>query len=298
MRPTWSIISVSMARRPAVSTMQMSRPRRRASSTPALAVATGSPGWLNTGTWMRSPRVRSCSTAAGRCRSAPTSSGLRPCWRNQRASLAALVVLPEPCRPAISTTVGGREAYWRRIASPPSASTSASLTSLTTCWAGLSASWMRLPIARSRMRSSIVLTTTKLTSASRRARRISRSTSSTSDSRSVPLLRSRVKMPSKRSDSDSNMREASLPGRRRPTPRAASRLAGSSPARGRATPPSPLPTTRRLSTSATPGTAAAARSMSALPVAWGAPPVRIALPATTSTSGWGRCQVRGECDSS
>ncbi len=33
---------------------------------------------------------------------------LRPWLLNQRASLAALVVLPEPCRPAISTTVGGR----------------------------------------------------------------------------------------------------------------------------------------------------------------------------------------------
>ncbi len=26
--------------------------------------------------------------------------GLRPCWRNQRASLAAAVVLPDPCSPA------------------------------------------------------------------------------------------------------------------------------------------------------------------------------------------------------
>ncbi|MFM8818589.1 MAG: hypothetical protein ACKOHI_12090 [Phycisphaerales bacterium] len=32
--------------------------------------------------------MRNCSTAAGRCRSAPTSSGLRPCDLNQRASLA------------------------------------------------------------------------------------------------------------------------------------------------------------------------------------------------------------------
>ncbi len=64
---------------------------------------------------------------------------------------------------------------------------------------------MRAPTAASRMRASIDLTTTKLTSASSRARRISRSTSSTSDSRSVPLLRSRAKMPSKRSESDSNM---------------------------------------------------------------------------------------------
>ena len=105
----------------------------------------------------------------------------------------------------MSTTVGGLDAYWMRIVSPPSASTSASLTSLMTCWAGLRASWMRAPTAASRMRASIDLTTTKLTSASSRARRISRSTSSTSDSRSVPLLRSRAKMPSKRSESDSNM---------------------------------------------------------------------------------------------
>ena len=35
------------------------------------------------------PSVRSCSTAAGRWRSAPTSSGLRPWALNQRASLAA-----------------------------------------------------------------------------------------------------------------------------------------------------------------------------------------------------------------
>ena len=39
-----------------------------------------------------------------------------------------------------------------RIDSPPRASTSASLTSLTTCWAGLRASWMRAPTAASRMR--------------------------------------------------------------------------------------------------------------------------------------------------
>jgi hypothetical protein len=74
----------------------------------AAAVATGSPGSLNTGTSIWRPSVRSCSTAAGRWRSAPTSSGWRPWLLNQRASLAELVVLPEPCRPAISTTVGGR----------------------------------------------------------------------------------------------------------------------------------------------------------------------------------------------
>ena len=64
----------------------------------------------NTGTSTWRPSVRSCSTAAGRWRSAPTSSGLRPCCLNQRASLAEVVVLPEPWRPAMSTTVGGLDA--------------------------------------------------------------------------------------------------------------------------------------------------------------------------------------------
>ena len=73
------------------------------------ATSTGSVASLKTGTSIWRPRVRSCSTAAGRWRSAPTSSGLRPWLLNQRASLAELVVLPEPCRPAISTTVGGFE---------------------------------------------------------------------------------------------------------------------------------------------------------------------------------------------
>ena len=69
--------------------MHTSRPRRLASASPRAEVMTGSPGSENTGTSMRLPSVRSCSTAAGRWRSAPTSSGLRPCALNQRASLAA-----------------------------------------------------------------------------------------------------------------------------------------------------------------------------------------------------------------
>ena len=99
-----------MVRRPAVSMMHTSRPNRLASSTPARATATGSVGSLNTVTPAWLPRTRSCSTAAGRCRSAPTRSGLRPCCFHHTASLADAVVLPEPCKPAISTTVGGREA--------------------------------------------------------------------------------------------------------------------------------------------------------------------------------------------
>ena len=40
------------------------------------------------------------------------------------------------------------------------------------------------------------------------------------------------------------------------------------------------------------------RSRSARPTSWGTSPRRMAVPPITSTSGWGRCQVRGEWESS
>ena len=89
-----------------------------------------------------------------------------------------------------------------------------------TCWAGFSASDSSVPTVRSRMRATRSRTTVKLTSASSRARRISRRTSSTSASPRRPLPRSRLKIPSKRSESDSNMRVRSYPARP-PTPAAA-----------------------------------------------------------------------------
>ena len=55
---------------------------------PPRATATGSVGSENTGTPTRSPSTRSCSTAAGRWRSAPTSSGRRPWLFRSLASLA------------------------------------------------------------------------------------------------------------------------------------------------------------------------------------------------------------------
>ena len=210
MRRTSSMSSSSTCRRPAVSTTSTSRPTRRASSTARDATPTGSVGSLKTGTSVWPPSTRSCSTAAGRWRSAPTSSGLRPCCLNQRASLAAAVVLPEPCRPASSTTVGGLEAYVTRRVSLPRTPTSSSWTIFMTCWAGVRLLESSAPTQRSRMRATKRLTTTKLTSASRRARRISRRTSSTSASPRRPRLRRRPKMPSKRSESDSNMRPTRL----------------------------------------------------------------------------------------
>ena len=133
--------------------------------------------------------------------------GWRPCDLNHWARLAVRVVLPEPWSPAMSTTVGGLGEYVMRIVSPPRVAVSSSLTILMTCCAGLSAFDSSSPTHRSRMRATRFLTTWKLTSASSRARRISRRTSSTSASLSRPRPRSLVKMPSKRSESASNMED-------------------------------------------------------------------------------------------
>ena len=54
------------------------------------------------------------------------------------ASLAVAVVLPEPCRPAIRITVGGRGEKLSPAEAPPISEVSSSLTILTTCWPGLS----------------------------------------------------------------------------------------------------------------------------------------------------------------
>ena len=185
--------------------MRTSRPRRRASSRPRAATRTGSEASENTGTSMLAPRVRNCSTAAGRCRSAPTSSGLRPCCFIQLANLAEFVVLPEPWRPAIKITVGGFEAKAMRRVSPPRIPVSSALTALMTCWPGSRACERAAPIAFSRIRLTTDRTTVTLTSASRRAVRISRITSSTSASVRRPLPRSRVRMPSNREERVSNM---------------------------------------------------------------------------------------------
>ena len=106
------------------------RPLRHASS----AVA---PATLCTATSSCRPSVSSCSTAAGRRMSPATSSALWPPRLRWRASLAAVVVLPDPCRPTSISTAGGRSEPVRREDSPPSMPTSSSLTILTICWPGL-----------------------------------------------------------------------------------------------------------------------------------------------------------------
>ena len=79
--------------------------------TAALQIASGvAPAMLKTGTSICSPKICSCSTAAGRCMSAATNSTLRPSPCRRRASLAALVVLPDPCKPTIMIFVVPRSA--------------------------------------------------------------------------------------------------------------------------------------------------------------------------------------------
>ena len=116
MAAAWAISSSSIPSRPAVSTMTTSKCLVRASASPAAATATGSPGpdsgeapgcGANTATPARSPTTCSWLTAAGRCRSQATRSGVCPFPRSHAASLPASVVLPEPCKPASITTVGG-----------------------------------------------------------------------------------------------------------------------------------------------------------------------------------------------
>src|ERR1051325_653242 len=52
----------------------------------------------------------SCSRAAGRYTSVETTIGRWPCCASHFASFPVVVVLPEPCKPTIIHTEGGREA--------------------------------------------------------------------------------------------------------------------------------------------------------------------------------------------
>src|SRR5579863_3595029 len=144
MAAAWAISSSSMPSRPAVSITTTLCRWYLASSMDCRATATGSPTPLPgsgayTGTPACSPSTCNCCTAFGRCRSAATISGVLPCAFSQRASFAASVVLPEPCRPASMITVGGFLANRSLRASPPRIATSSSLTILMTCWTGVSA---------------------------------------------------------------------------------------------------------------------------------------------------------------
>src|SRR5919204_2587166 len=157
---------------------------------PLRATVTGSPiSSRYTGTSICFPSCSSWSIAAGRCRSAATRPGLRSALRKNSASFAAAVVFPDPCNPASRTTVGGRELKARPEAPAPISAVSSSWTIFTTCCAGVRLFRTSCPSARSRTWATNDLTTSKLTSASSSASRISRIAREIASSSSVPRLR-------------------------------------------------------------------------------------------------------------
>src|SRR4051812_14394287 len=142
--------------------------------------------------------------AAGRCKSAATRPGLRPSLRNSSASFAAVVVLPEPWRPASRITVGGRGVKASCELPEPIRAVSSSWTILTTCCPGVMLFRTSWPSARSRTWATKSLTTSKLTSASSRASRISRMAREIASSSSLPRPRRSPRAPWSRSDRASN----------------------------------------------------------------------------------------------
>ncbi len=204
-----SIRSASTWRRPAVSMISASRPWALAWPSAHSAMSTGSrsvPCW-KTSTPACSPSRWSWSTAAGRCVSQAATATLLPSSLRKRASFAVAVVLPEPCRPAIRITVGPLPfgAKTRSRPEPPISSVSCSLTTLTTISPGFRLDSTPSPIAFSRTPATNCLVTLKLTSASSRARRISRIALSTSSSLSLPRERRSDIVPWRRSESWSNI---------------------------------------------------------------------------------------------
>src|SRR5688572_24322807 len=201
-----SISSSSMCSRPAVSTSTVSKPLALASASAPRARATGSivSGWY-TATPACPDTTSNCWMAAGRRTSVDTVTGCLPCLVSHRASLPVVVVLPDPWRPRSRTTRGFGASGLRPPGVSPNSASSSSRTIFRTCCAGdrlLRTAWS---MALSRTRSMNALTTWKLTSASSRARRISRSTPSTCSGVRRTSPRSVEKASWMRVLSDSNM---------------------------------------------------------------------------------------------
>src|SRR5262249_43771438 len=129
----------------------------------------------------------------------------RPCSTRRLASLAVVVVLPEPCRPTIM--IGTGAGALRSTGSPrvPSVSISWSCTIFTTIWPGVTDLMTSTPTAWLFTLSTKARTTSSATSASSRARRTSRSAASTSASVSAPRRVKRSRMPPSLSESESNI---------------------------------------------------------------------------------------------
>jgi len=133
--------------------------------------------------------VFNCSIAAGRYTSPETVNTffLRfsiKCF----ASLAVVVVLPAPCKPAIKITAGGWVARFKSLtvvlpmSLPAMVAINSLLTTATNAWPGLNEPTTSCPKAFSLTRAMKSRTTGKATSASKSASRTSRSMSCTLDS--------------------------------------------------------------------------------------------------------------------
>ena len=131
------------------------------------------PSSVYTGTPTCSPTTFNCSIAAGRYTSHATRSGFLCCLvLSILASLPLNVVLPEPCKPDIST-IEGLPSRLSPTASPPISCASSSCTILTMSCPGLTAVRTFMPRAFFLTVSVNDLATLKLTSASSSARRTS-----------------------------------------------------------------------------------------------------------------------------
>ena len=151
------------------------------------------------------PSVSNCWMAAGRRRSAAINSDLWLCLRTCRANLAAVVVLPEPCRPTSMIVVTGWLERVRELSPPLRSSVNSSCTIFTTCCPGERLSRTSEPVARFLTAATKSRATRKLTSASSSERRTRLRASSMSDSVNRPLLVSLFRMPVNRSVRFSNI---------------------------------------------------------------------------------------------
>ena len=179
-----------MCKRPAVSTRITSLAESFASRIAPLTISSGlsvpAPGHSAVPTAFAT--CANCSRAAGRYTSVETTSGRCPCCTSHFASLPVVVVLPDPCKPTIIHTEGGREAN-SGFACFPSIADNSSRTTFTTCWSGESCSITSLPSACLRMFASNSSATPTFTSPSSNASRISPSATSRCSSVSFPCPR-------------------------------------------------------------------------------------------------------------
>ena len=156
----------------------------------ALGDARPGPGRRRWGAWRRRSARRAREAALAPLASAYRArpSALSSCRGSAgaRASLAVVVVLPEPCRPTSIITTGGVATRSIGSASAPSMRTSSSCTILMTIWPGVMERTTSWPTAFAFTASVKSRTTSSATSASSSARRTSRIASLTSASSARP----------------------------------------------------------------------------------------------------------------